>query len=162
MKILIVGHFSESAQSKITGHFPQDWNVVIVPPGEEMLQHIADCQVLIPEHIQVDHSLLANAKQLKLVQTGAGYDNVDVAACTQLGIWVANASGVNAQAVAEHVMALILSYYKNIPFLDRFMKNRLDEHQLEYTGSELEDKTIGIIGLGAIGKRWLRSAVLWG
>lgn len=162
MKILIVGHFSESAQSKITGHFPQDWNVVIVPPGEEMLQHIADCQVLIPEHIQVDHSLLANAKQLKLVQTGAGYDNVDISACTQLGIWVANASGVNAQAVAEHVMALILSYYKNIPFLDRFMKNRLDENQLEYTGSELEDKTIGIIGLGAIGKRWLRSAVLWG
>ncbi|WP_278277741.1 hypothetical protein [Anaerocolumna jejuensis] len=48
-------------------------------------------------------------------------------ACTQLGIWVANASGVNTQAVAEHVMALILSYYKNIPFLDAFMKNRIDE-----------------------------------
>lgn len=153
MKVLIVGHFSESAQTKITGHFPQDWNVVVVPPGEEMLQHIADCQVLIPEHIQVDQRLLANAKQLQLVQTGAGYDNVDIAASTELGIWVANAAGVNAQAVAEHVMALILSYYKNIPFLDRFMKNRQDEHQLEYTGGELQGKTIGIIGLGAIGRK---------
>lgn len=65
----------------------------------------------------------------------------------------ANAAGVNAQAVAEHVMALILSYYKNIPFLDTFMKNKMDENQLDYTGSELKGKTIGIIGLGAIGKK---------
>ncbi|ETT59064.1 D-isomer specific 2-hydroxyacid dehydrogenase NAD-binding subunit [Paenibacillus sp. FSL R7-277] len=153
MKVLIVGHFNETAQSKITGYFPQDWNVIIVPPGQDMLQHIEDCQVLIPEHIQVDPSLLASAKKLKLVQTGAGYDNVDIPACTQLGIWVANAAGVNAQAVAEHVMALMLAYYKNIPFLDHFMKNRMDEHHLEYTGSELEGKTMGIIGLGAIGKK---------
>lgn len=153
MKILIIGHFNETAQSKIARYFPQEWNVVIVPPGEEMRQHIEDCQVLIPEHIQVDHSLLANAKKLKLVQTGAGFDNVDVPACTELGIWAANAAGVNAQAVAEHVMALILSYYKNIPFLDSFMKNKRDENQLEYTGSELTGKTVGIIGLGAIGKK---------
>ncbi|MEK4004872.1 hydroxyacid dehydrogenase [Paenibacillus sp. FSL H3-0333] len=153
MKVLIVGHFNETAQSKITGYFPQDWNVIIVPPGQDMQHHIEDCQVLIPEHIQVDPSLLASAKKLKLVQTGAGYDNVDIPACTQLGIWVANAAGVNAQAVAEHVMALMLAYYKNIPFLDHFMKNRMDEHHLEYTGSELEGKTMGIIGLGAIGKK---------
>jgi phosphoglycerate dehydrogenase-like enzyme len=153
MKILIVGHFNESSKSNIVRYFPQDWNVVIVPPGNEMLHHIEDCQVIIPEHIKVDHSLLSIAKHLKLVQTGAGFDNVDIPACTQRGIWVANAAGVNAQAVAEHVMALILSYYKNIPFFDAFMKNRMDEHQLDYTGSELEGKTIGIIGLGAIGKK---------
>ncbi|WP_172200122.1 NAD(P)-dependent oxidoreductase [Saccharibacillus qingshengii] len=153
MKILIVGYFSEVSQSTLVKYFPQDWNVVIVPPGNEMLDHIADCHVIIPEPIQVDHSLLSRAPKLKLVQTGAGFDNVDVPACTQLGIWVANAAGVNAQAVAEHVMALILSYYKNIPFLDRFMKNREDESRLDYTGSELEGQTIGIIGLGAIGKK---------
>jgi len=153
MKILIVGHFNETSKSNITRSFPQDWNVVIVSPGKEMLQHMEDCEVIIPEHIKVDHSLLANAKKLKLVQTGAGFDNVDIAACTQRGVWVANAAGVNAQAVAEHVMALILSYYKNIPFLDSFMKNKIDENQLDYTGSELSGKTIGIIGLGAIGKK---------
>lgn len=153
MKILIVGYFNEISKFNIVKSFPQDWNVVIVPPGTEMLTHLEDCQVIIPEHIKVDHSLLAHAKQLKLVQTGAGFDNVDVPACTQHGIWVANAAGVNAQAVAEHVMALILSYYKNIPFLDAFMKNKKDENQLDYTGSELKDKTIGIIGLGAIGKK---------
>lgn len=153
MKILIVGYFSEISKSNIARFFPQDWNVVIVPPGQEMLHHIEDCQVIIPEHIKVDHSLLSAAKKLILVQTGAGFDNVDVPACTELGIWVANAAGVNAQAVAEHVMAMILSFYKNIPFLDTFMKNKMDENQLDYTGSELKGKTIGIIGLGAIGKK---------
>ncbi|GGH50908.1 hypothetical protein GCM10008014_16350 [Paenibacillus silvae] len=153
MKILVVGHFSETSKSNIVRYFPQEWNVVIVPPGEEMLHHMEDCHVLIPEHIKVDHSLLSIAKTLKLVQTGAGFDNVDVPACTELGIWVANAAGVNAQGVAEHVMALILSYYKNIPFLDTFMKNKMDENHLEYMGSELEGKTIGIISLGAIGKK---------
>jgi phosphoglycerate dehydrogenase-like enzyme len=146
MKILIVGYFNQISKSNITSHFPKDWDIVIIPPGQEMLHHIEDCQVIIPEHIKVDRSLLSIAKNLKLVQTGAGYDNVDIDACTQLGIWVANASGVNAQA-------LILSYYKNIPFLDTFMKNRIDENQLDYTGSELKGKTIGIVGFGAIGKK---------
>ncbi len=153
MKILIVGYFTQISISNITRHFPKDWEIVIVPPGKEMLHHIEDCQVIIPEHIKVDHNLLSIAKNLKLVQTGAGYDNVDIDACTQLGIWAANASGVNAKAVAEHVMALILSYYKNIPFLDAFMKNRIDESKLDYTGSELTGKTIGIVGYGAIGKK---------
>lgn len=153
MKILMIGYFTETSKINILKQFPENWNVVIVPPGEEMLHHIEDCQVIIPEHVKVDRGLLSMAKQLKLVQTGAGFDNVDIDACTQLGIWVANAAGVNAQAVAEHVMALILSYYKNIPLLDTFMKNRMDVNQLNYTGSELEGKTIGIIGMGAIGKK---------
>jgi D-3-phosphoglycerate dehydrogenase len=153
MKILMIGYFTETSKINILRQFPENWNVVIVPPGEEMLHHIEDCQVIIPEHVKVDRGLLSKAKQLKLVQTGAGFDNVDIDACTQLGIWVANAAGVNAQAVAEHVMALILSYYKNIPFLDTFMKSKRDVDQLNYTGSELEGKTIGIIGMGAVGKK---------
>lgn len=153
MKILIVGYFTENAKVKIMNEFPTDWEIVITPPGEEMLRQIEDCHVLIPEHIQVDNKLLAIAKNLKLVQTGAGFDNVDVNACTKAGIWAANAAGVNAQAVAEHVLALILSYYKNIPFLDAFMKNKSNQEQLAYTGSEIAGKTIGIIGLGAVGKK---------
>lgn len=153
MKILIVGYFTESSKLNIIRHFPKEWNIVIVPPGEEMLHHIKNCQVIIPEHVKIDFNLLSTAKELKLVQTGAGYDNVDIDACTQLGIWAANAAGVNAQAVAEHVMAFILSYYKNIPYLDSFMKSKVDQNQLDYTGSELNGKTIGIIGYGAIGKK---------
>lgn len=153
MKILLVGYFNETSKTKIVRCFPKDWDIVIVPPGKEMLHHMEDCQVLIPEHVKVDSSLLSMAKNLKLVQTGAGFDNIDIDACTQFGVWAANSAGVNAQAVAEHVMVLILSYYKNIPFLDSFMKNKINEDELAYTGSELAGKTIGIIGLGAIGKK---------
>lgn len=153
MKVLIVGTFNEIAKENIRMQFPKDWELVIVPAGDEMLLHIIDCQILIPEHIKVDEELLSSAEKLKLVQTGAGYDNVDVDACTKRGIWVANGAGVNAQAVAEHVMAMILAYYKNIAYLDNFMKNKLDEKNLNYVGSELMGKTIGIIGFGAVGKK---------
>lgn len=59
---------------------------------------------------------------------------------------------MNAYAVAEHVMALILSWYKNIPYLDHFLKDRGEADQLDYTGAELYGKTIGIIGLGHVGR----------
>ncbi|RPK31225.1 hypothetical protein [Paenibacillus xylanexedens] len=70
MKILIVGYFSEISVTNILRSFPQDWNVVIVPPGKEMLHHIEDCQVIIPEHIKVDHSLLSKAKKIKIGTDG--------------------------------------------------------------------------------------------
>lgn len=78
MKILMIGYFTETSKINILRQFPESWNVVIVPPGEEMLHHIEDCQVIIPEHVKVDRGLLSKAKQLKLVQTGAGFDNVDI------------------------------------------------------------------------------------
>lgn len=53
-----------------------------------MLHHIEDFKVIIPEHIKVDHKLLSIAKKLKLVQTGVGYDHVDINVCTKLGISV--------------------------------------------------------------------------
>lgn len=152
MKILIVGYFTELSKDRIRACFPPKWDIQIVEPGEAE-ENIYDAHILIPEHIQVDDALLKKAEKLLMVQTGAGYDNVDINACNRHGIRVANAAGVNAVAVAEHTIALLMSYYKNIAYLDRFMKEGQDEKQLFYEGAELEGMTIGIIGLGAIGKR---------
>ena len=152
MKVLIVGYYTEDTVSRIRDVFPRDWEVTAVQPGEEK-DHIQDTDILIPEHIKVDEELLGRAARLKLVQTGAGYDNVDIEACTRHGVRAANAAGVNADAVAEHTFAMILGYYKNLPFLDTFMKQRRDEKLLYYNGAELKGRTIGIIGLGAIGRR---------
>jgi D-3-phosphoglycerate dehydrogenase len=116
------------------------------------MNSLSDADIVIPEHIQVDKAFLDRAPRLKLVQTGAGFDNVDIDECTRHNVWAANAAGVNTVAVAEHVLAFILSWCKNIPYLDSFMKNKEDEKRLFYTGSELYGKTIGILGLGAIGK----------
>lgn len=152
MKILIVGYYTQETISRIREIFPKDWEITVVRPGEEG-DYVQEADVLIPEHIQVDETLLGKTSRLKLVQTGAGYDNVDIAACTKHRVKAANAAGVNADAVAEHTFAMILGYFKNLPFLDAFMKQGKDEKQLSYHGAELRGKTIGIIGLGAIGRR---------
>ena len=152
MKIVITGFFPPAAKLRIEDTFPKGWELRFVSP-EEIDNEISTADVLIPEHVQVNAALLEKAPALKLVQTGAGYNNVDLDACTQNGVKVCNAAGVNADAVAEHVMAFILCKYKNLIYLDGFMKAHREEHELDYTGAELSEKTIGIIGLGHIGRK---------
>ena len=152
MKVVIIGFFPETAKDRIRGSFPCDWDVRIVLP-EEVEQELPDAEVIIPEHILIGDDILQKAPKLKLVQTGAGYDNVDLSACTRHGVQVCNAAGVNANAVAEHVMALILCWYKNIVKLDKFLKTDSDEGKLNYFGAELSEKAIGLVGFGHVGKK---------
>ena len=152
MKVVIIGFFPEAAKDRILESFPCAWDIRIVSP-DKVEQELADADVLIPEHIRIDDEILQKAPKLKLVQTGAGYDNVDLNACTMHGVQVCNAAGVNANAVAEHVMAFILCWYKNIVKLDRFLKMDSDEGGLSYCGAELSEKTIGLVGFGHVGKK---------
>lgn len=152
MNVLIIGSFPETARNRIEALFPGGWTLHIAPP-EDAARYLPQAEVVIPEHIRINSEFLDRAPKLRMVQTGAGYDNVDVEACTGRGIRVCNAAGINAQAVAEHTMALLLSYYKNIPCLDSFMKARREEQELSYSGGELAGKTVGIIGTGNIGRR---------
>ncbi len=161
INVLIVGYFSPEAKERIKRYFDETFQVSIVEPGNES-SALEDCHVLIPEHIEVNKDMLSKGKQLKLVQTGAGFDNVHIEECTKAGIWVANAAGVNSTAVAEHVMAFLLCYYKNVPYLNQFLKDCGDEKSLYYEGGELEGKTLGIIGFGAIGKKVAKFAEAFG
>ncbi|MBP5212375.1 MAG: hypothetical protein J6Z30_05905, partial [Pyramidobacter sp.] len=135
--------------------FPGDWSVRFADPAElgQAESLLAEAEVLIPEHVMVDAAFLAKCPKLRLVQTGAGYDNVDLGACAARGVWACNAAGVNADAVAEHVWAMILCWYKNIARLDAFMRSGGDEKTLSYAGAELGGRTIGILGMGRIGTK---------
>lgn len=119
---------------------PPDWELSFVRP-KDIDREIATANVLIPELVQVNDALLDRAPALRLVQTGAGYNNVNLDACTRHGVIACNAAGVNANAVAEHVMAFILCWYKNLIYLNGFMKSHRDERELDYSGSELFGKT---------------------
>ena len=152
MNVLIIGDFPVSTKQKIYKVFPQEWQVHITNLRSAPL-YLSSAEAIIPEHIPVNSSLLKQAPQLKIIQTGAGYDNVDVAECTHRGIKVCNAAGVNANAVVEHTLALILSWFKNIPYLDCFMKDQQPASQLTYNGAEIAGKTLGIVGLGNVGAR---------
>ena len=153
MKIVIIGSFPYAAKEQIINRFPEEWEVRFLLPHEAAEEELKDADVLIPEHIKINAALLGKAPRLKLIQTGAGYDNVNLEDCTEFGVQVCNAAGVNANAVAEHVMAFILCWYKNITYLDSFLKSHRDEGELQYIGAELSEKTIGIIGLGNVGKK---------
>jgi len=155
MKIVIIRNASQETQRLIAGQFPADWKIEFVAE-KELPKEIEDADVLIPENATIPVAILSRAERLKLIQTGAGYDNVPIAECTQSGIYVANAPGINAQAVAEHVFAFILCWYKNILPLNAVMKAGGDTPN--YRGAELADMVIGIIGWGHIGKEVARLA----
>lgn len=146
---MIVGKFSERARGLIARTFPRDWTVVLTTV-DEVAKELEDADVLVPEHLPIDGPLLDRAKSLKLIQTGAGYDNVNIDECAKRGVLVAHAKGVNAAAVAEHVFAFILTWVKNVILLDRMMKQ--GAYDVDYVGSELSGKTMGIVGLGRIGQ----------
>ncbi len=98
--------------------------------------------------------LLARTPNLLLVSThGAGYDTVDVRACTEAGVLVVNQSGGNAESVAEHVLAMLLTLSKRIMETDRAMRSEAHIERNDFMGTEALGKTIGIVGLGNIGRR---------
>lgn len=102
----------------------------------------------------VGPQLLARTPNLLLVSSnGAGYDTVDVAACTAAGVLVVNQAGGNKQAVAEHVLGMMLCLAKRIAETDKIMRREADMNRNLYLGTEIHGKTIGIVGLGNVGTR---------
>ncbi len=158
MNIVIIGNFTETSKKRIVGQFPSDWRVAI-GTVKETEPALAEAEVIIPEHMGIDGPLLDRAPKLKLVQTGAGFDNVAIPECTRRGVYVANASGVNATAVAEHVLTFIFCWYKNIIRMDGMLKR--GEYGFDYQGAEVSGKTLGIIGIGNVGKAVARRALAY-
>lgn len=103
---------------------------------------------------RVTSQLLAQLPNLLCVSTnGAGYDTVDVAACTQAGVLVVNQSGANAQSVAEAAIGLMLDCARRISESDRRLRAQRGFAREDLMGTELFEKTLGIVGIGEIGTR---------
>jgi len=105
-------------------------------------------------HYHARAELLGRTPNLLIVSTnGAGYDTVDVKACTERGVLVVNQSGGNAEAVAEHVIGMMLCLVKRVGESDRALRAGTLKNRADYIGREAFGKTIGIIGLGNVGRR---------
>ncbi len=108
----------------------------------------------LAKHFHVDHDLLRRAPNLLIVSSnGAGFDPVDVEACTAAGVLVVNQSGGNANSVAEHALAMLLTLSKRIIEADRMLRRERDVSRNALIGNEAQGKTIGIVGLGNVGRR---------
>jgi D-3-phosphoglycerate dehydrogenase len=119
---------------------------------EELLKAIVDVDaILIRSATKVDEEALAAAKQLKVVaRAGVGLDNVDVKAATQAGVMVVNAPTSNIVSAAELAVALLLASARHIAPANAALKQGQWKRS-KYTGVELTDKVVGVVGLGRIG-----------
>jgi D-3-phosphoglycerate dehydrogenase len=105
-------------------------------------------------HFHVHADLLRRAPNLLIVSSnGAGFDPVDVEACTAAGVLVVNQSGGNAHSVAEHALAMMLTLSKRIIQADRALRRQANVDRNALMGTEVQGKTIGIVGLGNVGRR---------
>ena len=101
-----------------------------------------------------DAALLAQCPDLLAISSsGAGYDMVDVDACTAAGVIVCHQSGTNSAAVAEHALGLMLGLAKKIAQADKVMRRGGDLDRFGFGATDLHGKTLGIVGLGHIGSR---------
>ena len=118
----------------------------------ELLSAIVDVDaILVRSATMVDAEALAAAKKLKVVaRAGVGLDNVDVKAATQAGVMVVNAPTSNIVSAAELAVGLLLASARNIAPANEALHNG-EWKRSKYTGVEVADKVIGIVGLGRIG-----------
>ncbi len=118
--------------------------------------------LIIRSATNVTAEVLAAATDLVVVgRAGIGLDNVDTAAATERGVMVVNAPQSNTLSAAEHTMALMLSQARNVPQAHSALKQGRWERS-KWNGVELADKTLGIIGLGRIGKLVAQRALAFG
>ena len=118
----------------------------------ELLPAIADVDaILVRSATKVDAEAIAAAKKLKVVaRAGVGLDNVDVSAATKAGVMVVNAPTSNIVTAAELACGLLVATARNIPQANTALKNG-EWKRSKYTGVELSEKTLGVVGLGRIG-----------
>jgi len=122
--------------------------------GAAHVYHVSAAKDELPRQWFVSAELLARCPELLCVSSsGAGYDTVDVAACTKAGVAVVNQAGGNAASVAEHTLGLMLGVSRRIAECDRRLRRERGFSRESVMGREIGGKAIGLVGLGHIGTR---------
>jgi len=160
MRVLLADSLSESVVEKLTfGECVVDNRPEL--KGESLTEALRALQpqVLVVRSTKVTAADFQAAKSLELVvRAGAGYDNIDVSTASGLGVFVANCPGKNAAAVAELTIGLLLSLDRSLPDNVSDARNGMWNKEKYGEANGVKGKTIGIIGLGSIGKEVIKRA----
>jgi len=150
-RVLVREDVGESGLALLREHFDVetgfDWSV------EQLAERIGEFDaILVRSATQLTAELIERGERLRIIaRAGVGVDNVDVEAATKRGIVVANAPESNVVTAAEHTMALLLALARNIPqAYESLIAGKWDRSK--YSGVELYEKTLGILGFGRIGQ----------
>ncbi len=150
MKVLVADQLAESGIAVLAAHHHVD--VKLGLKKDELIEVIpAYDAVVIRSSTSIDADVIAAATNLKVIaRAGIGLDNVDIEAATRAGIIVANAPQSNIVSAAEHTLAMLLALARNIPQAHNSLCAGRWERS-RWSGTELQGKTLGILGLGRIG-----------
>ncbi|NKF07035.1 D-2-hydroxyacid dehydrogenase [Clostridium gasigenes] len=135
---------------------------------EEVVSRIKDANIILTNKVVLNEENLSQAKNLELIcETATGFNNIDIKYAKKNKVAVTNVAGYSTNAVAQHTFATVLNLYDKLAYYDEFVKSG------EYAASELftdltkpfyelEGKTWGIVGFGAIGKKVAKIAEAFG
>src|ERR1700738_1023342 len=134
------------------------WDVIVSNP-KEYTQHLSKTDALIVRSaVTINGGVLSSAPKLRVIgRAGVGVDNVDLDAATLAGVLVMNTPGGNAISVAEHTLAMMLAMARHIPEATTSTRAGKWEKK-KFMGNELRGKTLGIVGLGSIGREVVKRA----
>ncbi|MBI2353630.1 MAG: phosphoglycerate dehydrogenase [Deltaproteobacteria bacterium] len=154
MKIIVTDEVSAEGLALLTQEPRIQLDVKLGLKKEQLLAVIGEYDAIITRSgTTVDRDLLDAARKLKIVaRAGVGIDNVDVDYASSKGVIVVNAPFGNTNSAAEHTMALLLAFCRNITQANASLKSG-EWKRAPFTGYELKGKVAGVIGLGKVGGR---------
>ncbi|MGQ9546271.1 MAG: phosphoglycerate dehydrogenase [Dehalococcoidia bacterium] len=157
MKILVADSIAEEGIQVLRACAQVDVKTKLQP--EQLKAIIGDYDALIVRsQTKVTADIIGAGKKLKVIgRAGVGIDNIDVQAATRMGIVVVNAPTGNVIAAAEHTIALMLALARNVPQANSQLKSGKWRRE-EFIGTEIRNKTLGIIGLGNVGSEVAKRA----
>ncbi|MBS9533948.1 phosphoglycerate dehydrogenase [Mycobacterium sp. M1] len=149
--VLIADKLAQSTVAALGDQVEVRW--VDGPDRAALLAAVPDADaLLVRSATTVDAEVLAAGTKLKIVaRAGVGLDNVDVDAATARGVLVVNAPTSNIHSAAEHAIALMLAAARQIPAADATLHNH-EWKRSSFSGTEIFDHTVGVVGLGRIGQ----------
>ena len=157
-KVYITRIIPERGLNKIKEYFDVEiWTEVAPPPKEVIIEKVRDKDALVPLLTdKIDAEVMDAGPNLKIIsQYAVGYDNIDVKEATKRGICVTNTPGVLTETVADFTMALMLSVARRVVEADKYIRSgkwKVGWHPTMLLGQDVYNRTLGIIGLGRIGR----------
>lgn len=164
MPLVVVSEFmNEAALAPLRAEYEVLFDPELVDERSALLAAMADAEaIIVRNRTQVDEELLTAAPRLRVVgRLGVGLDNIDMGACQRRGIAVHPATGANARAVAEYVIASVMLLFRGAyQARDRMVDGAWPREALQ--GRETSGKTLGLVGLGGIARLVAERATAFG
>ncbi|EGA89387.1 2-ketogluconate reductase [Planococcus donghaensis MPA1U2] len=150
--VLVYNQISEKLLNQLANHC---YITQATPSEGSFMEHLSSAEAIIGSGLKVNKSLVDHAPKLKFVANiSAGYDNLDLEELTARGIVATNTPDVLVETTADLVFGLMLSAARRIPELDQYVKSGKWSGKIsnELFGVDINRKTLGMIGMGSIGK----------